>query len=1127
MIFKDLYQSLKVLSIAIAFISLYPASGWATTEGAGKQQEELIEVLKKLSETYQVFFTYEAELLRGIEVEFRFVPGEPLEQAIQRLLDNTGFSYKSYGEKYMVIYENTKRGQKGARKLGRKIQQIERLERSENISLQRNKTEQTGVFKSIVKSITAIKAAFKVSGTVKDREGLPLIGVNIIVKGDLQGTVTDLDGNFSLDLSDGQETLLFSYTGFESLEVPVNKQSVLDVILQESVSQLDEVVVIGYGTQKKSDLTGSVSKVKAEELDAFPTNNILQSLAGRAAGVQVIQSTGAPGAGISIRIRGTNSIQGGNDPLYVIDGFPYSGNPTNLNSTDIESMEILKDASATAIYGSRGANGVVLITTKQGKAGKTKVDFSSSYSVQSLRKKLDLMNGQEYAMLANIQAENDNLDPYFTQQEIDNFGEGFDWQGLVFQEAPIHTSSLNISGGNDKTQFAVGGSILGQEGIVRGSDYNRYSLRTNFNHSISRKFSLNLSNSLSYLSTRRRDSGGGSRGGSMIAAAIAAAPISNPYNDDGSYRVLANEYPFVAPDIINPLNFINEQENEIKANIVLTNLAFLYKPTSELTIKISGGIENRDDRSDSYTTRDYFNSNGRAGVSTSQFRSLLSENTISYNKQFNAKHRIAAVAGFTYQDFRSTFLSSSGVGFLSDAFETYDLGASENPGIPSSGYSNSVLLSYLGRFNYSFNDRYLLTFSFRSDGSSRYSEGNKWGYFPSGAFAWRIIDEAFMQGSSLFSDLKFRASWGLTGSQAISPYATLNLLSSGFTVFDDQLYNTFAPGTRLPGDLQWETTEQIDIGLDFGFFNNRLHFTADYYVKNTRDLLNTVRLPNSMGFTSTTQNIGAVQNKGFELGVDSRVATGAFTWDINANISFNRNKVVRLHDGEDILGGRVSVLVIDDNVSILREGHPIGQFWGYVEDGYDEQGHIKIKDLDGNGSINAEDKTAIGDPNPDFIYGFNSVMGYKNFELSLFIQGSYGNDIFNVSSIPVTLDYGQGLNMPREVFYDHWTPQNTDAKYPLISRSTSGYASDRWVEDGSFLRLRNIELAYNFDFKKMNASWISHVKLYVSGQNLVTLTDYSWWDPEVNSRGAGTSQGIDHFTYPLAKVMTVGLRAAF
>jgi TonB-linked SusC/RagA family outer membrane protein len=1096
-------------------------------EHPSQQGRPIVEILSELSETYEVLFSYDSRTLKTVEVDFEFRPQESLESAINRLLDPINYGYESFGDKYYVLFEKSKAGKKNLRKISRHMEKIEKLEQQGNLTLQNQKSNQLEQLRSIAKNAVQFKPDFPVAGTVVDEDGLPLIGVNILIKGTTRGAVTDLDGNFSLDLVDGQEVLVFSYTGYEPVEVAVNGRSVLQVTMSESVSQLDEIVVIGYGTQKKSDLTGAVSQVKEKDINAFPATNIMQSLSGRAPGVQVLQTTGAPGAAVAIRIRGTNSIQGGNDPLYVIDGFPFSGNPTNLNTSDIESIEILKDASATAIYGSRGANGVVLITTKQGKRGRTVVDFESSYSTQSLRKKLELMNGREYATLANEQAANDNIAPYFSQAEIDNFGEGFDWQELVFQEAPIQTAALNVSGGNEKTQFAVAGSFFGQEGIVKGSDYNRYSLRANFNHHISDKFRITLSNTLSYLNTKRRDSEGGSRGNSMIAAAIAAAPISTPYNDDGSYRVLANEYPFVAPDIINPLNFINEQQNEIKANVVLTNAALIYEPIPELTIKISGGIENRDDRTDSYTTRNFFNSTGRAGVSTGQFRSLLSENTISYNKTFNEQHRISAVAGFTYQDFTNTSLSAGGIGFLSDAFETYDLEASENPGIPASGYSKATLLSYLGRVNYSLHNKYLLTVSFRSDGSSRYSAGNKWGYFPSGAVAWRLIDEAFVKELNLFSDLKLRASWGMTGSQAISPYATLNLLSAGLTVFDDQLYNTFAPGTRLPGDLRWETTEQFDIGLDFGLFNNRLFITADYYVKNTRDLLNTVRLPSSMGFTSTIQNVGEVQNKGFELAIDAKVATGRFNWDLNANISFNRNRVVRLHDGEDILAGRVSVLVIDDNVSILKEGEPIGLFWGYVEDGYNEEGLIKIKDLDGNGAVNADDKTRIGDPNPDFIYGLNSSMSYKNFELNLFIQGSYGNDIFNASAIPVTLDYGQGLNMPKEVFYDHWTPDNTNAKYPVISRKVSGYASDRWIEDGSFLRLRNVELAYNILFEQFGVSWIRNAKLYVSGQNLITLTQYSWWDPEVNSRGAGVSQGIDHFTYPLAKTFTVGLRAGF
>ena len=981
----------------------------------------------------------------------------------------------------------------------------------------------------IVPSYSQDTSSNTITGTVSDANGEPLVGVNIVVEGTETGAVTDLEGSYSISVADGA-TLVFSFLGYTPRKVVVEDQSIIDVSLEEEISALDEVVVIGYGTQRRADLTGSVSQVGSREINSFPSTNVLQSLSGRAAGVQVSQTTGAPGAGLNVRIRGTNSIQGSNEPLYVVDGFPIFGsNPTVLNNTDIESIEVLKDASATAIYGSRGANGVVIITTKKGVAGETRVDLDFSYGQQELRKKLDLMSAGEYARFYNLQATNDNLAEYFSQGEISGFGAGFDWQDFVFQKAPMQTSTVNVNGGSESTQFSISGSYFGQEGIVKGSDYNRYSLRTNLDHKISDKFKVNLSSTFSNLKTDRRDSEGGARGNSMIGAAISAAPTLTPYNDDGSYRVLANSYPFVAPDIINPINFINEQSRVINANIFLANAAFHYNPIPDLTIKISGGIENRDDRTDAYTTRNFINSNGGASVSTSQFRSLLNENTISYNKTFNEKHEFSAVAGVTFQNFRTTFLSGSGVGFLSDISESHDLGAAENPGIPASGFSESALLSYLGRINYSFYKKYLFTASFRSDGSSKYSEGNKWGYFPSGAIAWRMSEENFLKDSRVISDLKLRASWGKTGSQAIDAYATLNQLESGKTAFGTELYTTFAPGTRLPGDLKWETTEQTDFGLDLGLFQNRILLTADYYIKNTSDLLNTVTLPSTLGFTTTIQNVGEVQNKGFELGVDASVFTGEFKWDLVGNISFNRNKVIKLSNGEDILGAFADVIVLRDNLNILREGRPIGQFWGYLENGYNESGQIRYQDLNADGAITADDKTYIGDPNPKYLYGLNSIMSYRNFDLTLFFQGTQGNDLFNLSAISSTMDYSSGVNMPREVLEDHWSPSNTQAKYPIISRNTSIMVSDRFVEDGSYLRLKNIQLAYNFPVQAMGIDWIYQLQLYVSGQNLWTSTNYSWWDPEVSSRGSSnsTALGIDHYSYPTSKTYTVGIRAGF
>lgn len=974
------------------------------------------------------------------------------------------------------------------------------------------------------------KADLSISGKVTDEKGDGLPGVSVILKGSQRGTTTDAEGSFRIEVPDKGSVLIFSFVGYVSREVTVASQSTLTVSLQIDNRSLEEIVVVGYGTVKKSDLTGSLSQVKARELNAYPATNVLQALSGRAAGVQVLQNNGSPGGGVSVRIRGANSVIGGNEPLYVVDGFPINGsNPTILNNADIESMEILKDASATAIYGSRGANGVVLITTKQGKAGKTRIDFETSYSIQKLRKKLDMMNAAEYATFYNEQAANDKLNPYFTQAQIDAMGEGYDWQDLIFRQAAMKSTSLNVSGGNEKTNFSLSGSIFDQEGIVKGSDYNRYSIRANINHTISKKFSVNFSGTLSRLVTARKDSEGGGRGTSMISSAIGAPPSLTPYNEDGSYRILATAYPFVATDLINPINFINEQYSKTRANVALLNAALIFKPIENITIKIAGGMENRDDRSDNYTTTKFVRSNGSASVSAGQFTSFLSENTVSYNKTIAGKHSISAVAGFTYQDFTSTSLSGGGVGFLSNATQTYDLGSAATPGIPSSGYSKSVLLSYLARLNYAFDSKYLATVSMRRDGSSKYTEGDKWGYFPSAALAWRVSNEEFLKNSPVISDLKARASWGFTGSQAISAYATLNQLDAGKTTFGDALYSTYTPGTKLPGNLKWETTEQKDFGIDLGLFKNRLIVTADYYIKNTRDLLNTVTLPASLGYTTTVRNVGEVQNKGFELGLDGRILTGVFKWDMNANISMNRNKVVKLNDRQDILGGTVNVVVINDVTNILREGRPIGQFWGYVEDGYDEKGKIKYKDTDGDGSTTIKDKTYIGNPNPNFIYGINSNMSYKNFDLTFFIQGVSGNDLFNASGMSSTIDYGFGLNMPKEVYQNHWTPSNTAAKYPLISNSVNARVSNRYIEDGSYLRLKNIQLAYNFPLQKWSAKWISSAQLYASAQNMLTLTNYSWWDPEVNSRGGGnsTQQGIDFYSYPIAKSVTFGLRVSF
>ena len=1093
------------------------------------QRQPLSEVINQISEKYEVIITYNSRLLSKIEVVFEFKAGEQLETAVNRALSSTDLNYKQLTGKYYIVYKKDRTNKKNLRKIRRKFEQIEKLEQEENFSIQVSNERSTHqLINNVIKTANKILEEKTITGTVKDNDGNPLIGATVVAIGTNTGAVTDLNGQFALEVPDDVTTLEVSYTGYASQRVSIVGVDNISVVMETDIAFLDEVVVTGYGTQKRSDLTGSVSSVKSEDINAFPTTNAMQSLSGRAPGVEVIQTTGAPGAGVSLRIRGTNSIQGGNEPLYVVDGFPYSGNPTNINPSDIESIEILKDASATAIYGSRGANGVVIIETKEGLQGKTQVDFHTGYSVQTIRKEMDLMNASEYAQLANEQAANDGVTPYFTAAEISAFGEGTDWQDRLFQSAPLLNSSLTVNGGNERTQFSVGGSIFLQDGIIEGSDYDRFSFRTRFNHDISDKFRVDVSLNTSRIKTDRKDSGGGARGTSLFNSAITSPPTAPAYNADGSIFDFIDLHPFISPDQHNPLYYVEETDQTNRANVVLGNAALSYNPIPSLTIKVLGGIENRDERNDIYQTLDFRNSSGSARVNTAQFTSLLSENTISYSGSFAGRHNISAVAGFTYQNFLRTSLSANGTGFLSDVFATYNLGASATPGIPTSGYIESSLLSYLGRINYSLNNKYLFTVSFRADGSSRFSEGNKWGYFPSGAVAWRMSEEDFLKDNNLISNLKLRASWGLTGSQAIEPYATLNQLVARNTTFGDDLFTTFAPGSRLPADLQWETTEQIDVGVEFGILNNLLFITADYYVKNTRDLLNTVGLPSSLGYTTTIQNVGSVQNSGFEFGIDAHMFSGSsFNWNITANAAFNSNEVKELAGGEDVLTNGVGNINLNDNVGILREGRPIGQFYGWLEDGYDESGFIKFQDLNGDGEITTDDKTYIGQSYPDFIFGFNSTMSYKDFQLTFFLHGVMGNEIFNMGAA-TAIDYGRGLNAPREIFTDHWTPSNTNAKYPVITKDVSQEASDRYVEDGSFLRLRNIELAYSLPIENLGANWFRQLQIYVSGQNLLTLTDYSWWDPEVNSKGAsGLLRGIDQYTYPISKSFTFGVRAGF
>lgn len=854
-----------------------------------------------------------------------------------------------------------------------------------------------------------------VTGHVTDERGEPLEGVSVSVKGTANSASTSASGQYSIGAKQG-DMLVFGYVGYGTQEVEVGGNLVLNVQLVPQQEALDEVVVVGYGTLKRRDVTGAIASVSGQKMSEYVVPNPIQALQGRAAGVVVTNNNGAPNGNLTVRIRGSNSIRGVNDPLYIIDGMP--SNPSSINSLDIESVEILKDASATAIYGSRGANGVVLITTKRGKSGAATVAYDVNYGIQSQIKKLDMMNATEWATFYNEQQLNDVGETYFTDEEVAAMGTGLDWQSLVFKNAPIQNHNLMVMGGTEKARVLVSGSVLARDGIIPNSKYDKYNLRSNIDYNFNDRFDLQLN--MVYTRTGRSDqnSGGGNRGGSLIGGTLAAPPSLQPYHEDGSYQNLQLAYPFMSNALRNPINIFNETSNVTQANLGNINMALGYKLAKGLSIRASLGIENNDYQTDGYRTTKYLYGASNATVSNTHDMTIVNENILNYHAAIN-DHELDAVGGFTYQQNVHKSSSMSGSDFISDAPGTGQISGADIFGIPSTGYTKWVLMSYLGRINYTFKGKYVATVSARADGSSRYSQGDKWGFFPSAALAWRISEEQFLADVSWLSELKLRAGYGRTGSTAIDPYATLNMLSQGKTPINGDMGTYYAPSTTLPAALRWETTDQVNVGLDIGLLTNRLRINADYYDKRTKDLLNAVILPPSSGYGSTIRNIGEMGNRGIEVMIAGDVIRKEqLQWTVSGNISANRNKVISLYGGDDVYGSNVNLSYINDFIHLIREGEPMGSFFTYKENGYTDDGNLQYVDQDENGTLSVADKMITGNPYPDFTYGINSDLSFKGFDFSFFFQGSQGNDLFNVGET-ANLDQGMGLNLRKEVLYSH------------------------------------------------------------------------------------------------------------
>ncbi|MEM1358666.1 MAG: TonB-dependent receptor [Bacteroidota bacterium] len=975
-------------------------------------------------------------------------------------------------------------------------------------------------------SLAASTAIAPINGTVTGDEGEPLIGVTVAIKGTTSGTVTDLDGNYTLDVPANAEFLVFSYTGYATQEIAINNRSRIDVVLETDAEVLDEIVVVGYGTVKKSDLTGAVASVKSEELTAYPAIGAEQALQGRAAGVQITSNNGAPGSDFKVRVRGGTSINASSDPIFVVDGFVGASLPP---PEDIASIEVLKDASATAIYGSRGANGVIMVTTKRGTAGETKIEFNASHTLQSEINRLDLLNASQF---------NDYITE--TNPGFQSLGANTDWQEEILQQGNIQNYQMGISGGANNVRYYLSGAYFDQTGIVKNSNFQRFSVTSNIDLQATEKLKVGLNLFAQRENSDRIPTQSGNR--DVIAVGLRFEPDQPIRDADGNYTLARLN------DLLdNPVAVLEErteqQSNDRFRGGLFAEFAFL----DNLKLKTTFNASTNSFRNGRYipsTLIEGAGTNGQARINNTRNNNLLSETYLTFDQDFGAS-TLTAVAGYSYQrDQRETFAAGN-TQFITDAGLFFDLGGGAMPIVPGSGFSEWELVSYVGRLNYSIGDKYLFTFNARYDGTSVFSDGNKWAFFPSGAVAWNLKNESFLVDNDLFSTFKLRASYGETGNRAIGAYSTLARFSSAFVVQDGALVNAVVPTSVSNENLTWETTSQLDIGADVGLYNGRINLTLDYYRMETSDLIFSLPLPEYSGFGSQLSNIGRVENKGFELAIGTRNLVGEFKWNTDFNISFNRNKVLELPGGNDIFyRSGPGHLVGLDNTQILREGESVGTFfgWNYLgvyQQGDDfipggsfeqEPGGEKYEDINGDGVLDADDRTIIGNPQPDFIFGLNNEFTYKNFDLNLFFQGSQGNDIFSYTLLELNL--GTGLNNGTTALLDRWTPSNTNTDVPAAVGGRARRASNRWIYDGSFIRLKNVALGYTLPQSVVDGIGISRLRVYISAQNILTFTDYPGFDPEVNFATGGNTNGnrnlgLDYASYPNAKGVTFGLNVGF
>lgn len=1012
----------------------------------------------------------------------------------------------------------------------------------------------------------------KISGKVTSADNEPLIGVTVFEKGTKTGTATDANGKFVLTVSDPSATISFRYVGYQSRDIPLNNRTSITLALKSQDNALNEVLVIGYGTTTRKDGTGAVGQVKMSDFEKAPVKSFDEALAGRVAGVQVSGSDGQPGETNNIVIRGAGSVTQDNSPLYVVDGFPLEdANSNSINPADILSIDILKDASATAIYGARGANGVIIITTKRGNIGEPVITYNGYYGFQKNTKTIDLMSPYEFVKyqleLDPANATTTYLSDGKTLEDYKN-KKGLNFQDQIYRTAPMQSHDISVRGGSERTRYSISGNIIGQDGVIINSDFRRYQGRITLDQTVNPKLKIGANVNYSYTVSNgtmvNASSSSQSASTNLLYAVWGYRPVTgNDNNLDDELYDEGFDYNVLADYRVNPVISAKNELRRNKTTALLANAYAEYKILPSLTFRITGGITNNMLRNEAFNNSLTQSGNPRnsSGVNGSIYNNpttvWLNENTLTYKKTFNKEHDLTILGGYTMQGSKT---ARDGFSALNVPNESLGLdGLDESPSqLGTSLSSRWGLLSYLGRINYNYRSKYYFTASFRTDGSSKFAPAQRWGYFPSGAVSWRMSGEKFMEGLKFVSDAKLRVSYGETGNNRVADFPYMDQITQPNLAGYSYNNNTPSKGAILTafgnGSLRWETTKQVNIGYDLSLFKQRINLTVDLYRKVTHDLLLQALLPYTTGLSNAYKNVGKMQNEGLEISLNTiNIKNKVFSWSSSFNISFNKNKVLALAENQNALTSPVSFDQKWNALSpyIAMLGQPIGQLYGAVWDGvyqvedFDKSptgvytlktgiprngnptvqpGDIKYKDLTGDGNVNASDFTVIGRGLPIHTGGFSNNFSYKGFDLNIFLQWSYGNDIINANRMLFEGNGKQSRFFNQYANYaNRWTEENRSNALFRTGGQGPFYYSSRVVEDGSYLRLKTVSLGYNVPSALLKKARLKSLKVYASAQNLITWTSYSGSDPEVSVRNSALTPGFDFSAYPRASTLIFGL----